>query len=64
MRCPECGANEGRQASGGRDQSTKWKCSKCGHEWDIVVAFFQWMPYDWETRQPWTVIAGISGFDD
>ena len=43
MRCPECGANEGRQASGGRDQSTKWKCSKCGHEWDIVVAFFQWM---------------------
>ena len=43
MRCPECGANEGRQASGGRDQSTKWKCRKCGHEWDIVVAFFQWM---------------------
>ena len=43
MRCPECGANEGKQASGGRDQSTKWKCGKCGHEWDIIVAFFKWI---------------------
>jgi len=43
MRCPECGANEGRQASGGKDQSTKWKCGKCGHEWDIIVAFFKWI---------------------
>jgi len=43
MRCPECGANEGKQASGGKDQSTKWKCGKCGHEWDIIVGFFKWI---------------------
>ena len=32
MRCPECGAS-------GYSRKTKtpeWRCSKCGHEWDVA----------------------------
>ena len=34
MRCPECGASGYSRET----KSPEWRCSKCGHEWDVAPA--------------------------